>query len=1300
MRQAFLRFTALFIFVAMCALLTYGQVGTTGAITGTVTDPQGAIVAGANVAVKNEATGQEMTTQTADNGTFSVPALPSGKYTVTITGQGFKQTVLQDVKVNVGEPSNINVAMEIGAANESVTIVGAGGELLQTQTATVGTTITGRQITELPFSSRDALDLVLLLPGVQTPGTPRTSTVNGLPKASINITMDGVNTQAQDSRSSFGGGFFTYIRPRIDAVDEVTISTANPGAESSGGGSIQIKFVTRGGSNDFNGSVYWYHRNPALNANYWFRNRDLQPRPGETKVRPDRVLLNQFGARVGGPIRIPFLFDGRDRAFFFVNYEEFRIPEQQFRQRTILSPAAQSGIFQYNTAAGVQSVNLLTLAAANGQTSTPDPLLAGVFSAIRASTSQGGVEQLSDPLLQRFSFTNTGSQVRKFPTVRLDFDITDKHHLENVWNYQEFGSTVDFLNGADPVFPGFAPGSGAQTSLRFSNVTGLRSILTSNLTNELRYGITGGTVLFFAAIEPGQFGVTGGRCFSVPTAITDPCGFNTNFRRNTPVKQLTDTVTYVRGNHTFNFGGNWSQYNYWNSGKTAVNAAGTFNVAVVPLVILGFDATNDPARGMFSAANFPGASANDLTAARNLYATVTGRISTVSGAATLNEAGNAYDLQGAFVTRFRWREGGLFAQDSWRFRPNLTVNLGLRWEVQPSPTPLNNNTPFVPYADLFGVSGQDNLFRPGTLTGRVPQITLLQPGDKVYDTDWNNFAPSVGIAYSPDWKSGILNRLFGNAGQSVIRGGYSIAFVREGTAFYDLLNGIGVGNRTLEKSIAIGNVTAGTLLRTPGSADPPAVPAATFPVTATRAISIRAFDPNLKVGYVHSFSFGIQRELSKDTVIEARYVGNRGTKLWRSYSLNEFNVTENNFINEFRLAQANLIANNAAGGARAGSFAFFGPGTGTSPLPTVLGFFRGAGDPNTAGNYTSANFTNSAFVNLLSPNNANAIGFASSLDASAALRANALAAGLPSNIFKVNPDVASTFGINNSGSSWYDAFTLEVRRRMSAGLLLQANYTFSKSLTDLYGSTNTNNINFDTLRNPSLNKTNSPFDIRHAFKLNYIYELPFGRGKMFAGGAPGWLDKIIGGWETHGAIRVQSGSAFNLGNVQLVGMTREDLQNAIEIRKEPNKIVFFLPDDIILNTRRAFNTSPTGFSALGAPTGRYIAPPSSNGCIQSFRGDCGFSNLVLHGPRFVRVDVSVVKKFKITERTNFELRAEFLNAINNQNFRIGATQTAEVGSTTNFATATFGQTAVAYQDVSTTNDPGGRLVQLVLRFNF
>jgi hypothetical protein len=457
---------------------------------------------------------------------------------------------------------------------------------------------------------------------------------------------------------------------------------------------------------------------------------------------------------------------------------------------------------------------------------------------------------------------------------------------------------------------------------------------------------------------------------------------------------------------------------------------------------------------------------------------------------------------------------------------------------------------------------------------------------------------------------------------------------------------------------------------------------------------------------------GYQRELSKDTVIEARYVGNRGIKLWRQYNINEINTVENGFAQEYQLAQANLIANRAAG--RGNTFRYAGPGTNTSPLPTILAYFSGVapanagacggtGQPTCAALYNNSLFTNATLVTQLSSIVPNVIGFATNVNGSATRRANAAAAGLPANFFQVNPTVqGGAFVVDNGGRSWYDAFVLELRRRLASGLLIQGSYTFSKSLTNMFANSQSVLSNYVTLRNPALNKTRSPFEITHAFKVNWIYELPLGRGRQFLGDANGVVNNVLGGWEWHGAVRVQSGAPFNFGNVQLVGMTAKDLQDMIEVRKNANNVTF-LPDDVILNTRRAFGVSPTsatGFSALGVPTGRFIAPANFGGCIQRFAGECGFSNLVLHGPRFVRVDMNLVKRFRFNETTNFELRGEFLNAINNVNFRVGGWTTEAVVAGVGGAGTGILASGTAYQDVSTTNDPGGRLVQIVLRLNF
>jgi hypothetical protein len=364
-------------------------------------------------------------------------------------------------------------------------------------------------------------------------------------------------------------------------------------------------------------------------------------------------------------------------------------------------------------------------------------------------------------------------------------------------------------------------------------------------------------------------------------------------------------------------------------------------------------------------------------------------------------------------------------------------------------------------------------------------------------------------------------------------------------------------------------------------------------------------------------------------------------------------------------------------------------------------------------------FTNSTRLTQLNSNFGNPIGFATALQNS--FLGNGVAAGLPENFFVVNPTVGllgagsqSVTLTTNDVDTGYDALQLEFRRRLSAGLLLQMSYTWSKSLTNFYASSQSSLGQPLTLRrdlNEPLEHYRAPQDITHSFKANWIYELPFGRGRWLMSDANGWSDHLVGGWEWHGTARIQSGRPFALGNVQLVGMDVKELQQAVDARRQPNRTVTFLPDDIILNTRRAFSVSATGagFGSLGTPTGRYIAPANSNGCLEAFPGQCGFANLILEGPRFVRFDMSLVKKIRFSESKNLEFRLELLNAFNNINFLVGGNSAVDDPKLTNtnlglqtpaYGAANFGLITNAYQDISTTNDPGGRPVQFVFRFNF
>ena len=363
--------------LALCAVAVEARAQsgtTTSTLTGIVTDTGGGLVPGATVAVKNLRTTVTLTAVTNSAGAFDVPALNAGVYSITVSLSGFKTAVMTDVELLSGTTRSVKVVLEVGALTESVDVRG-GSQLVQTQATMVSSTIRVDQISTLPLITRNALNFVVFLPGVDTSTanhSQRESTVSGLPESSMSITVDGANIQDKYTRST--DGFFANIHPKLDLIEEVTVSTATASADSSGQGAVQIKFATRSGTNRFTGSAYAYHRDRKLNTNYYFNEIAGLPK--------NELTLNQLGAREGGPIVIPGVYDGRGKAFFFFNFEQLRFPLSNTRTRGILSPLAQQGTFQY---AGTQ-VNLLAIAAANGQTSTPDPTIAALLTKIRAGT--------------------------------------------------------------------------------------------------------------------------------------------------------------------------------------------------------------------------------------------------------------------------------------------------------------------------------------------------------------------------------------------------------------------------------------------------------------------------------------------------------------------------------------------------------------------------------------------------------------------------------------------------------------------------------------------------------------------------------------------------------------------------------------------------------------------------------------------------------------------------------------------------------------------------------------------------
>ena len=1274
--------------------------GATSAIAGIVLDSSGGVIPGATVTATNQATAGDFTAVTASNGTFTIPALNIGRYSVTVALQGFKTVVLKDIGVTAGAPAELRVTLEVGGLTETVTVESA-AEVVRTQSAAIAATINTKQIQSLPLS-RDLLNggLVTFLPGVQTTGgDTRNSIINGLPQASINITLDGVSIQ--DNYLKTTDGFFARVSPRLDAIEEVTVTTAASGTDASGMGATQIKFTTKSGSNQFNGSAYLYFQHENLNTNTFNNIYDGLPK--------NQAKLYQPGARVGGPVVLPGIYDGHGKLFFFVNYEESRSPRTGSRTTTFMNDAAMTGNYSYLTSSGVRTVNVLALANSNAARNLPgwasawgshDPTVLALLNSMRASVygAGGTFEDIEDNFNNfRLNWTDTTSNITQYPTIRMDYNLRPGHVLSGSWNFTDLLSEPDTLNGQQRFYPGF-PIWGSQVSERYTFQTSLRSTIGASMVNEFRYGMSGGATQFSPDKVSSQWGdpAANQNGFGLSMAglgITNAGSATTRSAREASTKFIENNFTWLRGSHNLTMGGQYTIADVWLG-----------NYSMAPGVTFGV-VTGDPMSALFSSANFPGSTGGQRTAAQNFYATLTGRVSTITGTPRLDPQTLQYVYLGPSLQEGRLPELDFYIQDSWRARANLTINAGLRYVIQYPFRALNGSYSNVTMDSIWGISGNVpgcnpsdptpetcNLFKSGFTPGSTPEYVNLGEGIEAYKTDWNNLAPSVGVNWTPTAGSGWLRTILGLTGDSSISGGWSRSYERHGMSdFTGVFGGnpgiTAIGNRTLNNGNlgAIPVLFRSSDLGPPpycsGGATPPAcIPQSPeYPIPANITGSVNTFDPNLQVPFSDSWTVGFQRALGRSSAIEIRYVGTRNREQWTTYNMNEVNIHENGFLAEFRNAQANLYANMAAG--RGETFRYFGAGTGTVPLPIYLGHFSGRTDAGNAGAYTSSNWSNSTYVNPLSLHNPNVFTSANGLNGQASFRTNAVAAGFARNFFVANPDALDGAEVTGFGGySSFNGLQLQFRRRLSHGLQWDANYATGSAW---YSSRYSFRVDRLTTRNTGGGGADG--DVAHAFKTTFVYQLPFGQGQRFGGNVGGGMNRLIGGWQVSGTARVQTGQLIDLGNVRISGMSDEEVRSAFKLRKVGDREIYMWPDDVIDNTIKAYSRDLTGYT-LGTPEGRYFAPANGPDCMETIAngyGDCGRRTFVIQGPLFWTMDLNVVKIIPLAGRQSFEVRVDAFNLFNTVNFD----PETGIGSTTRDGWKVDSATS-------------GRVVQIVTRFSF
>jgi len=1313
------RVLPLFSMLAIALLVSTAMFGQNpkGSLTGTVLDAQGASIVGASVEAKDSTTGSVVFTGTSGvDGHFQASNLAPGVYTVTVSTKGFKTGVFTDVKITVGQTYDLPAKLEVGEVNTVVNVEGGGAQIVETQNASVSNVIAGRAITDLPFNARSAVLLGVLDPGAQTVGSSRSTQFEGLPKSSINITFDGINIQDQLLKSS--DGFFATNDPRVDDVEEFSITDAANSADKSGEGAIQMNYVSKRGGNAWHGGAWETFRNTVLDANYFFNN--------ETNLPRQILKFNDFGYKIGGPIL-------KDKLFFFTDMDIFQLPASIARSRNILTPLAATGVLTYkpvladgktacvpgaagcvgngiannwttcSAATGTCGVDLFALATnSNCGVATPcattmDPTVKTFLGDVESARAANGVTTSTsctgcNPLWQnQINFNATQMQTRRYPDLRVDYQISQHHSLELDYHYAHYDSAPDVLNNRDATYPvaPFATNTGAQLSNRNLWVVAWRWQIGSNMSNELRAGVQLAPINFGLGITPNgyptnatnlgtvpyTFGITGVSTFLASPAATSG--------RNSALGQVLDNFTWTKGSHNMAFGFLETDIHY---NEFDVQAAA---------VTLGVTSADPAASTMFATGRIPGITSTDLATAEGLYGSLSGRVTGYSNNIAFDPKTGNFGTGNPLLIKANQLELGFYATDSWRVRPNLTATYGLRWNYDGPPNDKLNELYMLStgYAGLFGVSGQGNLFSPGTLTGSVPNF-VNDAGKKWWNQYWKAFAPQVGLAWQPNFDNSWYKAIFGGAGKTVIRADYSIAYDREGIEnFLTIAEGnpgftgsqvFNAGSQFSDGSVMLRNGGFAGVSQTPTSF------VSSFPLTAASGASVNSFAPNLKPGMVQSWTLGIQREIGNNQALEVRYVGNHGAGLWRQYNLNENNILENGFLSEFNNAKNNLaICKQDPTCSTPANVTYANVGLpGQVNLPIMTATFTGS----KTGSQTNSNFKSATFINDLNLGLAGA--FAGSLNGSVANWQRLVTAGFSPNFWMVNPDArGGSFVIDNSTQSTYNGLIVDFRRRQSKGLYFDVNYAFAKSLTNYYTNSQVSFLGFTTLRDRGYDKGPAIFDIRHAVKGQMLYELPFGEGKRWNSHSA-FANRIIGGWainsitlwQTGSPIQITSGvgGTFNGSDpgLNLVGITASQLQGLLTTNKtQAPGAIFYVPQSLL---------DPSG---NGRANTSILQPCNTAGAL------C--SKVFVWGPQFFRTNLSLVKTTKITERVSVELRAEALNAFNDTDFYYACSPGTTGGSCAISTQSTaFGKMAAAYTDFNTTQDPGGRVLQLVGRVNF
>ncbi len=1235
--------------VCLLAVTAFSQ-SNTGSLTGTVSDASG-VIPNATVTVTDNKTGRDKTAQTTGEGTFSFTLLEVGTYSVKVTAPGHKTFTATDVKIDVGSQYSLNPTLDVGSISENVTVV-AGVEIINSTTGEISTTVSPRQVVELPLNGRNPLALIALQAGTSSNGMT-SMTINGQRSSFTNTTRDGINVQDNFIRANATD--FVPDRPNVDDTGEFTIVTQNAGADS-GYGASQVRLVTPRGSNDFHGAVYEYNRNSKFAGNSFFNNF------AGTKL--PFLNRNQYGGKVGGRIL-------KDKFFFFGAYERFMLHQGTITTRTILLPNARTGVFTFVDTSGVtRTVNIFNLAQTAGVTGTPPTAISALIASRFLSNvpTAGNTADVGDQFnTTGYRFAQTSNQDRWAYSTRFDYVINRNHSVNVVYNYKkEFLQRPDVDNGGYGTTPfGFQSAHTPFLALAYQGT------YSSKLTNEIRGGYQGSDPTFDRNNIPTDF-------FLGLSLISSPESTFQRQGRNTEIYNVQDNATYNWGNHGLRFGGSYDKFKVNPFGPPA------FANSTIPTFAEGGGTT--PA---FSLTQFN--TAMGCVAATGVNCINTAQLGVGNSLLTLlggtvgsgNLTFNVKDKTSGFLPNTETNRNLLFTHwsgylsDQWRVRPSLSLNLGMRYEL------------FTPIKEANGLALEP------VLGSQTPLQAILNPSgtysfvggnsgvkNSYFKTDKNNFAPVLSVAWSPDFGENFFGRIFPSGGKTVIRGGFRQSYVND--EFIRSADNAASGNAGLVQQITQAGLNArATAL--------PAFTAPTFQVPRTYAQNdalagnfgtVFGVDPNLRVPMISEFNVGIERELPGGMAFEARYVHGQSSNLVRGLDFNQVRIFDNGFLADFNRAFNNLnlgLTANCTSGVGCqplqllNTAAFNSPAIGLSAVQllansTITNAIRAGSPGQLAFVYIQSFLTGNAVV-LNNPNTGVA-----DLDANAALYR-------------------------------YNSAQIELRKRLSRGWTFQANYTLQKTLTDAAGTGQTRLDPLIDNNNRRAEYAVADFDTAQVFNFNTIYELPFGKGKRWLNTNNSWLERLVGGWQVTTIIRASTGAPILItdprGTLNRDGrsarqtptsnLTTAELKALVGVFRTPCGVFGINPAVINIDlaqcqqgvrvSRVAGLNAGIGASPVGSPTfpGQVFflnAPGTTGNVPRNFVG----------GPHFLNWDASIIKNIRITEKTRFQIRAEAFNVLNRANF---------IYAGNSVSSTTFGRITSTF-----TSSSAQRVIQFVGRFEF